>query len=136
MEPLNFLCFSIFEFSSRCKSHIHTYSFFTFLSCLKSVQIRSYFWSIFSCIQSKYRKIWTRNNYIFGQFSLSDIFIVPKKKEININTNMQKYEIFRLIINYYCLWNILKVAYFDGRHFVTNSFLLLRHLSYSNAFKM
>ena len=33
-----------------------------FLDCVKSVQIRSYFWSVFSCIR-------TRNNSIFGQFS-------------------------------------------------------------------
>ena len=55
--------------------------------CLKSVQIQSYFWSVFSCIrtedgdsvfspntvriQSKYRKILTRNNSVFGHFSHS-----------------------------------------------------------------
>ena len=39
--------------------------------CVKSVQIRSYFWSIFSCIQFKYRKIRTRNNTVFGRFSHS-----------------------------------------------------------------
>ena len=33
--------------------------------CVKSVQIRSYFWSVFSCIQ-------TWNNSIFGHFSRSD----------------------------------------------------------------
>ena len=38
---------------------------------VKSVQIRSYFRFVFSCIQSKYRKIRTRNNYIFGHFSCS-----------------------------------------------------------------
>ena len=32
--------------------------------CVKSVQIRSYFWSIFSCIR-------TRNNSVFGHFSRS-----------------------------------------------------------------
>ena len=36
-----------------------------------SVQIRSHFWSVFSCIQSEYRKIRTRNNFVFGQFSHS-----------------------------------------------------------------
>ena len=48
--------------------------------CVKSVQIRSYFWSVFSCIrteygdllnlriQSEYRKIRTRNNSVFGRF--------------------------------------------------------------------
>ena len=38
---------------------------------VKSVQTRSYFWSIFSCIQSEYRKIRTRNNPVFGHFSRS-----------------------------------------------------------------
>ena len=36
--------------------------------CVKSLQIRSFFWSVFSCIQSKYRKIRTRKNSIFVQF--------------------------------------------------------------------
>ena len=52
--------------------------------CVKSVQIRIYFWLVFSCIwteygeiwslriQSEYRKIRTRNNSIFGQFSPSE----------------------------------------------------------------
>ena len=46
--------------------------------CVKSVQIQSYFWSVFSCIQTvnlhiqyKFRKIRTRNNSIFGHFSCS-----------------------------------------------------------------
>ena len=48
---------------------------------VKSVQIRSYFWSVFGLntkiysinlrIQSEYRKIRTRNNYVFGHFSSS-----------------------------------------------------------------
>ena len=50
----------------------------------KSVQIRIYFWSVFSCIwieygeicslhiQSEYRKIRTRNNSVFGHFSRSE----------------------------------------------------------------
>ena len=39
-----------------------------------SVQIRSYFWSVFSYIQSEYRKIPTRNNSVFGHFSRSESF--------------------------------------------------------------
>ena len=52
---------------------------------MKSVQIRSYFWFMFSCIwseygdlraslhiQSEYRKVRTRNNSVFGHFSRSD----------------------------------------------------------------
>ena len=38
---------------------------------VKTVQIRKIFWSVFSCIQSKYRKIRTRKNCVFGHFSLS-----------------------------------------------------------------
>ena len=41
--------------------------------CVKSVQIRSYFWSIFSCNQSEFRTIRTRNNSVFGHFSRSDM---------------------------------------------------------------
>ena len=39
--------------------------------CVKIVQIRSFFLSIFSCIQSKYWKIQTRKNSVFGHFSRS-----------------------------------------------------------------
>ena len=43
----------------RRKNHGH---------CVKSVQMRRYFWSIFSCIRSEYRKIQTKETSIFGQF--------------------------------------------------------------------
>ena len=36
--------------------------------CVKSVQIRSYLWSVFSFIRTEYRKIRTRNNSVFGHF--------------------------------------------------------------------
>ena len=42
-----------------------------FQHCVKSVQIRSFFWSIFSCIRTEYRKMRTRKNSIFGHFSRS-----------------------------------------------------------------
>ena len=45
--------------------------FFIILHCVKSVQIRSYFWSAFSHIWTEYRKIRTRNNSVFGHFSRS-----------------------------------------------------------------
>ena len=35
---------------------------------MKTVQIRSFFWSVFSCIRIKYRKIRTRKNSVFGHF--------------------------------------------------------------------
>ena len=50
------------------------------MHCVKSVEIGSFFWSVFSCIpvlvnlriQSEYRKIWTWKNSVFGYFSRSD----------------------------------------------------------------
>ena len=33
--------------------------------CVKTVQIRSYFGSVFSCIPTEYRKIRTRNNSVY-----------------------------------------------------------------------
>ena len=39
--------------------------------CVKLVQIRSYFWSVFSCIWTEYRKIRTRNNSVCGHSSRS-----------------------------------------------------------------
>ena len=50
----------------RCSDYINPH-------CVKSIQIRSYFWSLFSCIQSEYRKIRARNNSLFGHFSRSAI---------------------------------------------------------------
>ena len=40
-----------------------------FLQCVKSVQIRSFFWSVFSCIRTVYRKMRTRKNSVYGHFS-------------------------------------------------------------------
>ena len=36
---------------------------------VKSIQIRSFFWAVFSCIQTEYRKIRTRKISILGHFS-------------------------------------------------------------------
>ena len=45
-----------------------------YLHCVKSVQIRSFFWSVFSYIRTEGRKIRTRKNSVFGHFSHSAIF--------------------------------------------------------------
>ena len=37
--------------------------------CVKSVQIRSYFWSVISCILTEYREIRTRNNTVLTYLS-------------------------------------------------------------------
>ena len=39
----------------------------------KNIRMQSYFWSVFSCIQSKYRKMRIRNNSVFEHFSRSDM---------------------------------------------------------------
>ena len=39
--------------------------------CVKSVQVRKYFWSVFSCIRTECRKIRNWKNSVFGHFSLS-----------------------------------------------------------------
>ena len=45
---------------------------FAFLyHCVKSVQIRSFFWSVFTCIRSEYGDLRTRKNSVFGHFSRS-----------------------------------------------------------------
>ena len=36
-----------------------------------SVQIRSFFWSVYSCIRTEHRKKRTRKNSVFGHFSRS-----------------------------------------------------------------
>ena len=53
--------------------------------CVKSVQIRSFFWFVFSCIWTEYRKIRTRKNSVFGHFSSSDI--------LNFSTKYNPHEI-------------------------------------------
>ena len=60
--------------------------------CVKSVQIRSYFWSVFSCTQSEYRKIWTRNNSVFGHFSPSDKLSNQLNNSKNETTNMSGFD--------------------------------------------
>ena len=42
------------------------------IHCVKSVQMLSFFQSVFSCIQFEYMKIRTRENSVFGHFPRSD----------------------------------------------------------------
>ena len=54
-------------------------TFFTFMifvsvgnkHYVKSVQIRSFFWTVSSCVWTEYGKIETRKNSVFGNFSRS-----------------------------------------------------------------
>ena len=44
--------------------------------CVKSVQIWSYFWSVFSCIRIEYRKIRARTDSVFGHFSRGEEYTI------------------------------------------------------------
>ena len=51
--------------------------------------MQSYFWSVFFCSQSEYRKMRIRNNSVFGHFSLSDM--QPQCTSINDENNFWRY---------------------------------------------
>ena len=80
-------------FKDICKVYFSSYFGMVAFSfrhhCVKSVQIRSYFWSVFSCIQSEYRKIRTTNNSVFGHFSRClfqrNIFHNPPRRALNLS---------------------------------------------------
>ena len=44
----------------------------TVKNCVKSVQVRSFFWSVFSCIRTEYSKTRTRKNSVSGHFSRTE----------------------------------------------------------------
>ena len=76
-----FLC--IFHYA--CCKFFTVLKFCTFLyllknflgtHCAKSVQIRSFFWSVFSRLRTECRKIRTRKNSVFGYFQRSDMICV------------------------------------------------------------
>ena len=88
------------------------------IHCVKSVQIRSCFCSVFSWIRTDNRKVRTRNNSVFGHFSRSDSF-----QELYFFWYFfTTLNIFCLIWN--CLWSILRWSYWDLcnfiSHFITN----------------
>ena len=69
------------------------------IHCVKSVLIWSYVWSVFSCIQSEYRKIRTRNNsaviawwknlMLTNKRTLKDWFYLEMVSHIVINDKTQ-----------------------------------------------
>ena len=46
--------------------------------CVKSVQIRCFFWSVFPCIRTEHGKMQTRKNSVFGQFLGSEWSVITK----------------------------------------------------------
>ena len=86
--PLAAASVILFQWKTQVLSNIRPSRLFKFsttyaawkvsnIRCVKRVQIRSYFWFVFSSIQAECRKIWTRNNSVFEHFSRSD-------KELNL----------------------------------------------------
>ena len=69
--------------------------------------------SVFSCIQTEYKKIWTRKNSVFGQFSRSDIYkdtvnamsqLITSDDEINkIITNRKRYSNYKNVYKCDCV---------------------------------
>ena len=48
---------------AKCAPKRCTYFHFNYLHCVKSVQIRSYFWSVFSCIRIEYGDLRSKSAY-------------------------------------------------------------------------
>ena len=67
MVQLSWLFFG-FKISSYRTEEIELIQSFENRHCMKIIQIRSYFWSVFSFIQSQYREIRTRNNSALVHF--------------------------------------------------------------------
>ena len=90
-----FLIFCFFK-----KKQLYAYNMLSSLSnftlnmltdhCLKSVQIRSLFWSVFSCIRTEYRKIQTRKNSVFGNFPCSG-YAYKKKVYCHFESALKTY---------------------------------------------
>ena len=73
---------------------IRKHRHYTFkLHCMKSVQIRSFSWSVFYCIQFVYKKIRTRKKSIFGHFSRS-ASVLNYELKIQISTDIFFLEIY------------------------------------------
>ena len=70
------------------------------LHCVKNIKIRSYFWTVFSWIQTEYRKIRTRNKSAFGYFSRSVTFIHCSDIRFTWNQNLAEfYKIEQILVN-------------------------------------
>ena len=55
--------------------------------CVKSVQIRSFFWSVFFRIHTEYGKIRTRKNAVFGHISHSVCYLDTDSFTAQIKTD-------------------------------------------------
>ena len=63
------ICLMVLDIK-KCPRWIHQRPHF-----VKSVEIRSFYWSVFSCIWTEYRKIRTRKISVFGHFTQYSFFL-------------------------------------------------------------
>ena len=63
---------------------------FNYIHCVKSIQIRSYFWSVFSCIWTECGEIWSISLY---------------SVRIQENTDQKKLRIWTRFTQWYCTWS-------------------------------
>ena len=99
----------ISEFAVDFRICVELSEFLKFLHCLKSVQIRSIFWSVFSRIWTEYGeirsgKIRTRKYSVFVHFSHS----VSLSKTFRISQG---------VLNFYTAWKVFKYGVFSGLYF-------------------
>ena len=101
--------------------------------CVKSVQIRSFFWSVFFRIRTEYGKIRTRKNSVFGNFSQSTPLLRVKKY---IAKPSPKLYIRIIIYKRYIFWDsFIKIDYYiTGRSPSTLS-ILSRHCKVTRTVK-
>ena len=67
IESFHFICQTFLLSLWSCKQDVLCFGY-----CKKRVQIRSFFWSVFSRISTEYGEIRTRKNSLFGPFLRSD----------------------------------------------------------------
>ena len=92
----------------------------TTLNCVKSVQIRSFFWSVCSRIWIEYAKIRTRKNSVFEHFPCSAIYT---HLFILIYTYLSKF-----MFSLYYYTNLIKLIKY-GKIEITTKFSRLKSVS-------
>ena len=101
------------------------------MHCVKSVQIRIYFWSVFFCIRTEYRKIRTRNNSHLDTFH-AVMCIKYIQNVYHISTNFCVhfvYKIIRIMADKFCIQNLYKDFSKCGIHFVYKHFVNILYTS-------
>ena len=73
-----------FSFNSSLFVSVFGLQLLLIYHCVKSVQIQSFFRSVFFCILDEYRKVPTRKNSVFGHF-LRNVFFILLNSTISFN---------------------------------------------------